>query len=313
MKELWIVVLLFLNLQVAYCTNTNIAAIVEKYIWYPIKLNFNSMTGSEREAFILEFRKHVDSREARYSETAKFALVRLGDTQTVERLAQDLQSGDRKKADETKRVIERAKSPMTIPGLAALLYLPEEVAVRYDNPERDYYTQPLAAALMINEIIGKTEEFSPEVKSWLDSAPKSLLEDSSSPYVNQLWGRQRDIPQYDVRVCISYWCIRRLWEENKEAFLRHDYPAVKPPKTVRLPGEAVATNKAPSAAISVLTKVVPPAITPTQAAPKAIAPPPVTPLPTETTTKDWTTLRIVGVVVLALALIGFLVWRVRRR
>lgn len=114
-------------------------------------------------------------------------------------------------------MLQNINNPVLIPVLAELLYYPEGLAAEVRGGTV-FETRPSwSAARMIN-IICAREEFNSEVKNWI------LMQSRA--------GR-------------TYNSIRALWEANKEAFLRKDYAAVKPPKSVPKSFPPTATNPSP--------------------------------------------------------------------
>ena len=149
---------------------------------------------------------------------------------------QDIRSDDIRRREKAGSVLMNVNNPVLIPHLAELLYLPEGFAL-WTKPGGDlqHSTRPLAAARDIRNIIWARDEFSSEVKDWLRSH--------------------------------SFADVRQLWEQNKDAFLRHDYAAVKSPKTVPDSFPPVTTNKTPSTATPVPTNSVAPPVKQTSSAP----------------------------------------------
>jgi hypothetical protein len=182
----------------------------------PMEIDIRILSQEDKKEVIAELRGFGGHR-------AEIQLLRLGDEQTMEKVMQDFRSDDRTKIDEAKGALANVNNPLLIPRLAELLYHPEGVAaVMPPDSDVGYYTRALWAASRIMNIIGARTEFRPEVKSWISSSVRSL----------------QDRVDY-----ATYWCIRQLWEENKEAFLRGDYAAVKPPKAVSTPAPPVAPKQ----------------------------------------------------------------------
>jgi len=232
--------------------DTNVASKVERWMWYSREMDVKSMTEDERRDFIAEFRKHLSSKHPRYSEGAKSALLRLGDEQTIAEVMADVRSGDRKKIDEGWSALQYVNNPVLIPHLMELLDLPEAATlILLDNPsvptDMGHFqpTRPFWASERIREMLWRCLEFSPETKQWAQN----------------LW-RQTGDPLRDV--------LRQWWEQNKEAFARKDYAAVKPLQAVATPTPPAApkqttpaTDVAPSTAVASPAK--PPPSTPAQA------------------------------------------------
>jgi hypothetical protein len=205
-------------------TQTNLATKVERWIWYTQEMKETAMSESERRDVIAELYRaeSIDQYRSRY------LLLRLGDSQTVKAVIEDLRK-DRttKEYLDALVLLQVVKNPVVIPYLAELLYHPEEVG-------RDYLTRPQLAAFLIHNIIHWRSEFSAEIIKWV-----------------QGWYGLSD-PNKDHRVThdLVYRSIRQLWEENKEAFIRHDFAAVKLPKTLPRPLPEVATNQMPSTVVA---------------------------------------------------------------
>jgi len=254
---------------------TTVVQKVDRWYWHSREMNEMSMSQSERREVITELRRRLPLGDQTDQGRYRFLLLRLGDQQTIAELLKDIRSDDRKKIDNAMGAFANINDLALIPVLAELLYYPEKPEwIMPLGTDVGCYTRPEWAAVRLLNLITGGTEFSQEVKGWIIT--------------------QNNLGRHYQAICL-------LWEENKEAFLRRDYAAVKAPQT------AIAVM--PSFSTNVLSAAVPP----TQAASKVVAPLVVTPSRTETRSKDWTTLRTVGVVLLALGTIGIIVWRLKRR
>lgn len=190
------------------------------------------MSVTERQEVIAELRRRLPIGDQTDRDRYRYLLLRLGDEQTINGLIADIRSDDRQRVRDAERVVSSVNNPALIPHIAEFLYYPEGMGIRTE-PGSDLVedTRPRWAATRIRRIVWAADGFSPEVKEWV----KSLK---------------------------AYEDIRQLWEQNKEAFLRHDYAGVKPPKTVRLPEPPVPTNQVFGTSISAANAVQPPKIAP---------------------------------------------------
>jgi len=192
--------------------NTNTAQLVERWLWYPKEMSTDGIPADQRAQIIAELRKQASSTaKLGFQDMAKTLLLRLGDAQTIAEVMQDIRSDDVRRSDEATVVLRSVYNPELIPLLADLLYLPERMAViREPGSDIARATRPFWASEQITLIILKRAEFGSDVKDWLKS-------------------------HSSADVC-------QLWEQNKEAFLRKDYAAVKPPKSVPKSFLPTATN-----------------------------------------------------------------------
>jgi len=280
MKKIRILLILsalLLDAQTVRCASSNVVATVEKYMWYPIKLDVNSMTEAERRVFIAEFRKHLTSESRRYRLGATSALLTFGDEETIGEVMADIRSDDPRKVDTAWGVVSHINNPALIPYLAELLDLSEPARVWF-RPGSDlgHVTRPLRAAEVIREILIQGSEFGPDVRQWARGA----------------WNSDAEVFRA---------AIRRWWEENREAFMRKEYAAVRPPKGERVSELPAANPPVATSAVSVAPPVVSVVTQTVATVPAGMS-----------SGVDGTLVLVVGVLVLLGAAI-VLLWRVYRK
>jgi len=232
---------------------TNIVSKVDRWRWYPQEMDVKSMSDTEKKEAIAEMRRRLPISDSTDRSRYRSILIRsFSDEQTIAEVMADVRSGDRKKIDEGWSALQYVNNPVLIPHLMELLDLPEAATlILLDNPsvptDMGHFqpTRPFWASERIREMLWRCLEFSPETKQWAQN----------------LW-RQTGDPLRDV--------LRQWWEQNKEAFARKDYAAVKPLQPVATPTPPAApkqttpaTDVAPSTAVASPAK--PPPSTPAQA------------------------------------------------
>lgn len=186
----------------------------------PMEIDIRTISQEDKKEVVAELRGFGGHR-------AEIQLLRLGDEQTIAEVIQHIRSDDRKTIDDGWGAVAYVKNPALIPVLAELLYLPEEAKTiggpGIDDRHIGVYTRPMRAVLEIKRLLEQCPEFSSELKHsvgifWRISAGQEAL-----------------------RVGFRQW-----WEQNKEAFVRKDYAAVKPLQPVAVPlSSSVVTNRVP--------------------------------------------------------------------
>ena len=151
----------------------------------------------------------------------RLILIRsFSDEKTLGEIMQDIRSDDSTKAHNAWMAVQYVNNPMLIPALAELLYLPEE-ARQFFAGDVVRSTRPLQAAMRISEIIQKCPEFFPQMKQGIGGS----------------WGSDEEFRA----------TMRKWWEQNRDAFARKDYAAVKPLQSTATPTPPAGTNQAPPA------------------------------------------------------------------
>jgi hypothetical protein len=212
---------------------TNVVSKVDRWYWYPKEMDPKSITELEKREIITEMRRRVPLSDSTDQTQYRRLLLRLGDEQTLAEVMADIRSEDQRKRDDGFGAMAYVHNPALIPYLVELLYLPEParlILLDKEPTQMGHFepTRPFWAGQRIRDILWRCSEFSPEMKQWIDD----------------LWRLTGD-PLRDV--------LRQWWEQNKEAFARKDYAAVKPLQPVATPAPSAATNQAPPATVPVPT------------------------------------------------------------
>jgi len=219
--------------QLGWCTN--ITAKVDRWYWYSREIDVKSLSEQEKQDAIAEMRRRAATSGQTAREHYRWILIRyFGDEEMLAGVVKDIQQGERRTYVECVRLLEQVQnSPQQIPILAELLYLPEEARLRDFATEYSWgsVTASLKASWKIRDILQASAEFSPEMKKWADGLSRSDREAL----------RQT---------------LRRWWEENREAFMRKEYAAVKPPKGERVSELPAANPPVATSAVSVALPVV---------------------------------------------------------
>lgn len=207
-----------------------------------IKSDLSIVSPSERTAVVARVRE-VGFGKLRQIGTAsvdridaQIVLVRLGDTESIERLMQEYRRYDSMYAwDTIPRIFQVSRQPSVI------AYLAEDLSSK-DDPNRNIVSNPppdstefgvtatnrsVYSGVIITRVIEDSPEFSPALKKWAKDMYEVRL---ANP------GNFRD-------------SMRTWWEENRDAFRKGDYKSVVPlpPQTPPVPSlSANAASPAPS-------------------------------------------------------------------
>jgi|GEM_PF-2568427 len=264
---------------------SNIVAKVDHWRWYPQEMDVKSMSGIERKEVITELRRRLPISDSTDQQRYRSILIRsFSDEQTMAEVMADLHSDDQKRSDSARAALAYVHNPALIPHLIELLYLPESaklILLDKEPTQMGHFepTRPFWAGQRIRDILWRCSEFSPEMKQWIDD----------------LWRLTGD-PLRDI--------LRQWWEQNKEAFARKDYAAVKPLQPVA----PLTPPAAPKQTVS------PTDVAPTNVIVPPWKSPPSAPGQPEPESDALPLALLIGAGVLALVAVGAAVfWQARRR
>lgn len=138
---------------------------------------------------------------------ARAALIRLEDEEQLTSTLEAFKSYDTPAARSVVSLFDLSAAPYLIPYLAEYLYLDESANIVYIRRPGDepilYPPQSVSGARAIARILVRAGEFSDETRQWARSVAK--------------------LSDIDLRPVMRQW-----WPQNKKAFEREDYAAVKP-------------------------------------------------------------------------------------
>jgi len=278
-------------------SQVGVAKKVDRWMWYSREMNEKSMTAGEKDEVVKELRHRLPSLDATDRQVALRLLVRLGDAETIAGVMQHFKQADENSAAfrEALSLLASMDSASLISDIAEVLNVEEEARL-VTGGELPVRSRSVEAAGLLEMIALRSPDFPPEVQHWAEGI------------------RWKGYAQYRG-------IFRQWWQQNKEAFDRQDYAAVKPlePGATR-PAVAPATNRPPAppprASAQVPTGPLQPGTLPPDAVPsagrepmstpggRATAQRPVSPSATEAPTGvPWKGV-IVGVLLLAVAGVG---------
>ena len=164
-------------------------------------------------------------------------LMELGDNETIERVIQLYRGDSYSQSAEMGRQMSRCSQPMLLPMLSEYIFRAEPVKwIRYLGGEILDYPISIRTCWVMRQIVINSPVFGSDVKRSFEVF-KDESDDSNST----------------LRLSLREW-----WHQNKEAFARKDYVAVKPMRPVAPAMPVIQTNPAspaphqPSNALSIL-------------------------------------------------------------
>jgi hypothetical protein len=271
MRILTFCILLVLQAQAQTNETQRIQNLLQEWYRNPKTFGVAKLDDNTRSSMILELQKERVSSDVVRQNIVRKHLVELGDRETIQETLEDFhKAASGIQSSKTADILRCATQPWVIPLLEQELFINESAkAVQHE----DILISPksVAASGVIMSILSRSTTFSGKVR---DSVAKL-------PWYDE--GKSRDI-------------IRKWYEQNKEAFARKDYAAVKPLQPVppestptSIPKPASATPKQP---------------TMTLAKPSAAA------AVRENNPSRWL---LGSLIVLAALAGGFILWRAKRR
>jgi len=277
-RELLVIHFVLSLLITCEAQTTSIVDKVDRWYWYSREMRETMMSESERREVIQELRRRLPLGDQTDQGRYRYLLLRLSDEQTMVEVMAEIRSEDQSRQDNAWATLANVNTPLLIPHVAEFLHATEEARM-WSSPGSDVirYTRSLAAAEKIQDILLSFSGFSQDVRQWVGSVDRVDAEAFRAT-------------------------MRKWWEQNKEAFARKDYAAVKPLQPVALPAPSIAPKQTSQPSVSP-AKIEAPAKPPLASAPAAQSKSSSVPFPL-----------LIGIGAVALvAIVAVLIWQGRRQ